>query len=216
MAAAEYAILVDLDAVALRAPPRTLVESAAAGLPLVYDISDQVIPAYGADTIAADLARLTTGAPVCRWYGGEFIGGRPAFFARLHAEIAAMWDAYCDDFASFHHQGDEILTTAALCRMVAAGVTVLDAGPVGVVGRYWSAPCLHPQKPLAWFESCFIAHLPCDKPFLARRPNGTFDAARFRSAYRRHVRIARVRGAARGLAKRGLAALRHGCGRASS
>ena len=39
-----YPILVDVDAVALRVPPQTLRNCAAAGLPLVYDSSDQVIP----------------------------------------------------------------------------------------------------------------------------------------------------------------------------
>ncbi len=207
----DYPILVDLDAVALRAPPQALSAAAGAGLPLVYDISDQVIPAYGEDTIAADLAVLTgPRAPMRRWYGGEFIAGPPAFFARLAGEIEAMWESYCRNIDVFHHQGDEMLTSAALCRMAAAGAPMLDSGPVAIVGRYWSVPHLHPQKPLAWFERCFILHLPCDKVFLARRPNEPFDAARFCRAYRRHLAWGAIPRGARQLAKRGLAALGRG------
>ena len=208
-----YPILFDVDAVALRVPPRTLRNCAAAGLPLVYDISDQVIPAYGEETIAADLALLSgSHSPICRWYGGEFIGGRPSFFARLGDEIATSWERYCQHFAGFHHQGDEILTSAALCRMIASGFPVLDAGPVGIVGRYWSIPPHHPQKPLAWFERCFLAHLPADKAFLARRANEPFDAARFCHAYRRHLALGTFRTAARQLAKRGLRVMGRGAG----
>ncbi len=124
----------------LRAPPHALVAAADARLPLVYDITDQEAPAFAAGTIEADLAVLTGPSPVARWYAGEFIAGPPAFFARLAGEIEAMWQSYCRNIDLFHHQGDEMLTSAALCRMVAAGVPVLDAGPVAIVGRYFSAP----------------------------------------------------------------------------
>jgi hypothetical protein len=203
-----YAVLIDLDSVALRAPPQALVAAADARLPLVYDISDQVTPAYGEDRIESDLAVLNGPVPVARWYAGEFIAGPPAFFARLAGEIAALWDGYSRNIDLFHHQGDEMLTSAALCRMVAAGVPVLDAGPVAIVGRYWSVPHLHPQKPLAWFERCFLVHLPCDKVFLARRANERFDAARFRRSYRRHLALGAIPNRARQFAKRGLASLR--------
>ncbi len=200
----DYPVLVDLDVVALRPPSASFSICASSGIPLVYDISDQVFPAYGEDTIVSDLETLTGhGVPVYRWYGGEFIGGPPDFFARLVGEIDRLWGAYCRNFASFHHQGDEMLTSAALCRMIAAGCIALDAGPIGGVGRFWGGQPLHPQKPIAWFERCFLAHLPVDKSYLAaqahRRP---FRACVFLRGYRRHRMAADQAARVLGLVKR--------------
>lgn len=198
-----YPILVDLDVVAMRSPSTPLRNCLSSGIPLVYDISDQVFPVFGEDTIAADLETLIgSGVPIRRWYGGEFIGGPPDFFARLVSEIDGFWDTYCRNFTVFHHQGDEMLTSAALCRMLASGFIALDAGPIGAIGRFWGGRPRHPQRPLAWFEQCFLAHLPGDKPYLAaqahRRP---FCADAFRRGYRWH-RLAADRMGLRNLVKR--------------
>jgi hypothetical protein len=187
-AADPYPILIDLDMVALRRPSPAFGACIEARLPMAYDISDQVFPAFGETTITGDLARLTgNAASITRWFGGEFIGGPPAFFGELIAHIDRLWAGYCGCYSSLHHKGDEGLTSPALCQMLQEGRVVVDAGPIGGVGRYWSNQPLHPQKPLAWFEQCFLLHLPSDKPFIARQSRRPFLADRFRRAYRRHL-----------------------------
>ena len=199
----DYALLVDLDAVALRPPSGQFTACIRAGMPMLYDISDQVLPLHGEQRIMSDLTRLAGGAlAVGRWYGGEFIGGPPRFFARLVGEIDRLWDRYCGDYGSFYHQGDETPTSAALCKMISEGCVAADVGPIGGVGRYWSWLPLQPQKPFWWFEECFLLHLPNDKHFLAaasgERP---FRAERFLRRYRRHLAVTRPRAQLRCLVK---------------
>lgn len=206
----DYPMLVDLDVVALHPPSTPFRVCVSSGIPLIYDISDQVFPVFGEETIASDLEALTgPEIPVRRWYGGEFIGGLPDFFSQLVDEIDRLWDAYCRNFAGFHHQGDEMLTSAALCRMLAAGCTALDAGPIGGIGRFWGGQPLHPQKPFAWIEQCFLAHLPGDKSYLAahaqRRP---FRADFFRRGYRWHRMAADQKSRVGRLVKRAIGARR--------
>jgi len=202
-AADDYPVLIDLDMVALRPPSTAFIACVSSGIPLVYDISDQVFPVFGEDTIAADLERLLgPQVPLRRWYGGEFTGGRPEFFAKLVEEIYRLWDAYISSFATFHHQGDEVLTSAALCKMLSEGWSALDAGPIGGVGRYWSGQPLHPQKPFAWVEQCFLAHLPGDKAYLAARAHRRpFRGDVFRREYRWHRLAVEQKSRVRSLAK---------------
>jgi hypothetical protein len=187
--AQSYSMLADLDMVALHPPSRAFAACVAAGIPMAYDISDQVFPAFGESVVVDDLTRLAGGQlAVARWFGGEFIAGPPEFFAQLLRHIDDIWDGYRRIYPSLHHQGDEALTSAALCRLIESGTVVIDAGPIAGIGRFWSRHRLHPQKPLPWFEQCFLLHLPGDKAFVARQAHAPFQPARFRQAYRRHLR----------------------------
>ncbi len=162
-----YVGLCDLDMVCNGDEPRCLQNLSAAGVPIFYDITDQVSPAYGHEVIIRDLQALHGMRSEGRWAGGEFIAGPPAFFKKLCATIDELFDAYLESLPTAHHVGDEALTSAALEVLRRRGVNVVDAGTLGIVGRYWSERPLHVQRPFAAYAGVFLLHLPSDKRFLA-------------------------------------------------
>lgn len=180
-----YVALCDLDMVCVNQIPVSLQNVIQARTPLCYDISDQVIPRYGAATLIRDIGRVRGEPSIGQWYGGEFIAGPPEFFAALAHQIERVYPAYLEHISSFHHTGDELPVTAALETMRSSGTYVADAGTLGLVGRYWSSGTLHPQRAFKHYESCFLLHLPADKNFLSafsKRPDASPKV--FVSAYR--------------------------------
>lgn len=163
----DYVGLCDLDMACIGRYPVCLHNIVKAKLPLYYDISDQVIPAYGHEIIINNLNLMHGLESEGRWCGGEFIAGTPDFFSRLVKEIDCIYAKYTANIAKMHHVGDEAFTTAALELLRRKGVCMLDAGTLGIVGRYWNTVTLHPQKPFAYYKRGFLLHLPADKNFLA-------------------------------------------------
>jgi hypothetical protein len=165
----EYAVLCDLDMVCINDLPRCLINNMNDRIPMCYDISDQVIPAYGHDVIIGDLETISGIRSEGRWSGGEFIAGPPEFYSKLVNEIDVVFERYVAAIDSLHHVGDEPSTSAALERMRKRGEYIADAGTLGIVGRFWNTDVLHAQKPFEYFAHCFLLHLPADKWFLARQ-----------------------------------------------
>ena len=163
----EYVGLCDIDMVCANGYPACLDNIVKAKLPLYYDISDQVIPAYGHEVIIDDLKIIHGIESEGRWCGGEFISGTPAFFSMLVDEIESIYPNYIANISNLHHVGDEAFTTAALELLRRKGVCIGDAGTLGIVGRFWNTHTLHCQKPFESFKKCFLLHLPADKRFLA-------------------------------------------------
>jgi hypothetical protein len=164
-----YAILCDLDVLCVNDIPRSFENMVSRRVPLFYDISDQVIPAYGYLPIIQDLQSLHDLDSEGRWAGGEFIAAPPAFFQLLVKEIDdGIYDRYLANLARAHHVGDEAVTSAALERLRTKGVYIGDAGTLGIIGRYWNARTMHSQRSFDYFRKLFLLHLPADKPFLAK------------------------------------------------
>jgi hypothetical protein len=184
-----YLGLIDLDMIAMAQLPTCLIELAERGIPVYYDISDQVIPAYGHDRIRFDMARLSTSICEARWSGGELIFGRPDFFESLARETDAIFRIYRDTHAELHHQGDEIITSAALEAMrFRDGLIMAEGGKLGIVGRYWSRPVKHSQPSFDYFSNAFLLHLPADKQWLANTAlHIASNPDKLRSEYRRHL-----------------------------
>lgn len=165
----QYVGLIDLDMVAVGNLPICLKNLVAARIPVCYDVSDQLIPAFGHDVILRDMQRL--GSDICagRWYGGELLMGTPEFFAALNKEATAIYDRYLELVDELFHKGDEMITSVALENLQRQGIYIADAGTLGIVGRFFSVPTVkHPQKSFKYFENCFLLHLPVDKDFLAQ------------------------------------------------
>jgi hypothetical protein len=164
-----YVGLVDLDAIAVSDLPVCLKNIIEAKIPACYDVSDQLIPAFGRDVILQDMQRLSPDICEGRWYGGELIVGTPDFFAELNEETQIIYERYIAIVNELFHKGDEMITSVALEKIQRNGRYVADLGTLGVVGRYFSVPTVkHPQKSFRYFENCFLLHLPVDKDFLAR------------------------------------------------
>ena len=102
--------LIDIDTLFLKALPQT-----PSGSLEVYDISDQVFPAYGKNRVVDDLQHVA-GRQLAdaRWYGGEYICGSKEQFAMLAEYIAQCWRRYKRSIGNLHHFGDEMVTSAAL------------------------------------------------------------------------------------------------------
>jgi hypothetical protein len=207
-----YACLCDLDMVCARPIPDALLRLVRDNVPVRYDISAQVIPAYGADVIARDLEALHGMRRSATWSGGEFIGGPSSFFAELTETIDRLFPRYLSALPTLHHVGDECATSAALEAMTARGVHIEDAGRSHIVGRYWSIPTRHRQAPWASYSTTGLLHLPADKVLLSRLASITdADLENVVAVYRRSL-MRSPRHLAR-CAKVALSNLRHAFGR---
>lgn len=164
---APYVGFCDLDMICINNIPHCLSENIAHQEPMIYDISDQVVPAYGQDTITRDIESILGSKSQGKWYGGEFIAGSPNFFAIMIREIDQLYNNYITNINKLHHVGDEAITTAALESLQKKGLQFIDAGKSKIVGRFWSIKVLHYQEKFDWYQDCFLLHLPADKKFLA-------------------------------------------------
>lgn len=164
----KYIGLCDLDMIASGANPLCLKNIVTAGIPIVYDISDQVIPAHSPEILMRDMKKISPKVLEGRWYGGEFISGTSNFFAMLVNEIENVFPTYVTEVHNIFHQGDEMLTSVALDLMRQKNVIISDGGTIGIVGRYWNNITLHHQRSFKYFKNSFLLHLPADKDFLAK------------------------------------------------
>lgn len=186
--------LCDLDMYCLRPLPEAALTVLANGIPIVYDITEQVEPAYGVETIRSDLATVSGSVGLTRWFGGEFICGAPAFFRELSNAVEQIYPRYLRAINQVHHVGDEMVTSCALGVMIDSGLVVADARDLGVVARYWNSKTRHRQSPFSAYQHCAMLHLPADKRFLAAlADHEPSDAQDFLRRYRGH----RVRGGLR-------------------
>lgn len=162
-----YFGLCDIDVVCINEIPQSLKTMIYHQIPVCYDISDQVIPAYGADVILRDMSVIGGIESEGRWMGGEFLAGPSAFFADLVKEIDTIYPDYVANIPTLHHIGDEALTSAGIERLRRQGRHVADAGTLLIIGRYWSGNVSHHQRPFDHYKNCFLLHLPSDKKFLS-------------------------------------------------
>lgn len=133
----------------------------------VYDISDQVFPAFGTTAVQDDLRRIMgVQHPFPRWYGGEFIIGNDRLFHYLHEECHRHLGTYIETSAGLHMSSDESLVSAALNNH--NGKLILaDAGVSGLVVRHWASKTLHVKRPSSVLSHSLFWHLPNAKDALA-------------------------------------------------
>jgi hypothetical protein len=182
-----YVGLCDLDMVCINDVPQCLIHNIKKGIPMCYDISDQVIPAYSHEVIIRDLTAVSGAESEGRWSGGEFITGTPGFFSRLIKGIDKIYGRYVKNIGKLHHVSDEMLTSASLERIRGNGEYVADAGTLGIVGRYWKSDILHVQRPFESYKGLFLLHLPGDKRFLAKMADKNPDSRAFIKMYSAHA-----------------------------
>jgi hypothetical protein len=184
-----YVGLLDLDMIAVNELPASLRSIIEQRIPACYDITEQVLSGVGRGTLIGDLSRFTQVSPEGRWIGGECIMGPPAFFAKLSTRVDALFAQYASCFDQLHHQGDEMLVSAALEDLRREGPYIAELGALGAVARYWSVPVKHGQKAFRWYQDSFLLHLPADKHFLAAQAvRAEYDRAAFLGRYRAHLR----------------------------
>ncbi len=184
-----YIGLIDLDAIAIGDLPLCFQNLVDEKTPIIYDITEQVVPIFGRDRILQDMQKLWPNITEARWSGGEFITGTPAFFNSLYSEISKLYDRYIDAIDSLHHHGDEMLTSVALAKLIHdEKIAIADGGELGIVGRFWSYPPKHAQPSFSCFEHLFLLHLPSDKKFLAKiNSEDAKSRDRFLQRYKRYL-----------------------------
>lgn len=133
----------------------------------VYDISDQVFPAYGTKVVQDDIRReMGVQHPFPRWYGGEFIIGNARLFGYLHEECQRQFGKFLGALTRLNHVGDECLISAALNNN-RENLTLADAGASGLVVRHWANRTLHAEKPSSVLSQSLFWHLPLSKDAVA-------------------------------------------------
>lgn len=187
-----YSVFCDLDMICINDIPRSLLFYAKHSIPMWYDISDQVIPAFGSDAVIRDLETILGTESEGRWSGGEFIAGEAEFFARLVEKIDSIFKDYITNISSFHHVSDEPPTSAALEQLRRENLYIADAGKLGIIGRFWSIAPLHPQKPFDYYKGCFLLHLPADKKFLSKLSTFSVDTTWNKESFIRRYTFYRI------------------------
>jgi hypothetical protein len=167
----EYSMLLDLDMICLGGAEEPLAGFIRDEIPLVYEISDQVIPAHGFARIYDDLNKFGPVGKDFRWFGGEFIAGNSIFFRELSELAMAALPRYQEIFQTLHHQGDEIITTYCLNQMQArrsANIPVNIGGP-DIVRRHHGKKTLHDERRLGQISNIAFLHMPTIKSLLSSR-----------------------------------------------
>jgi hypothetical protein len=162
----EYHVLIDSDVICINDLPVSLLNIEKKKLPMYFDITDQVFPAYGQAKIIMDKEKIMDASSLGLWAGGEFLAGDSEFFSKLYDKCMRFWTAYKEKYPLLRHQGDEMLVSCAIEEMLGEGIGLFDAGKLGVMYRHWSVKTLHISKPLEAAYKYFLIHLPADKDFL--------------------------------------------------
>lgn len=192
----EYFFLIDLDIVAIHFSEKIWAELVKSKSIAVFDITDSVIQECGFDVVFDDLRLINANAVFPRWYGGELVGGTGLFFLSLYSAVINLFPFYLNSYERLHHQGDEIIVSAAMANICFDGHAIVDVGALGLVSRYWSGLPRYSQKNFLFSRKSNLLHLPQDKVFLsnfADRFNCEFDVGRFLSLYARYLFVRKIR-----------------------
>jgi hypothetical protein len=146
--------------------PHALLELTSKSAACALDISNQVYAAYTHERVQRDV-RLLSGGQLAKWFGGEFLFGTTAFFRRLAEELNDIWPEYVVLRHIVHHQGDEMVISAALCRMLERNEDILCVQPGYAIVRWWNTVTSHRQVGLLSALRSELLHLPSDKNFIA-------------------------------------------------
>lgn len=195
--------ILDLDIIALRKISPQALSCIAKGGFLAYEISDQVFPAYGQGTVVENIRRIAQGKGGSRWFGGEFLLGQPSGFADLARATERVWPRYMAECRSLHHQGDEMVTTAALNDLIEEGFSLTNSSEFAAVKRFWSGRVHHRQPSFSDIEKKYsLLHLPQDKAFLLRlaQTSSTEPVSKWVDRYKQYLLIRQARNVVAGIA----------------
>lgn len=189
----DYVGLIDCDVVCINEMPDCFKNIIRYKTPLYYDITDQMVPAYGEERIINDKEKLGKTKSIGLWAGGEFIAGPPDFFERLFKEIESIKENYFRNFDSFLHQGDEMLTSVAIENMLLkSNERIIDAGVLSIIARFWSYKPIHVQRSIGVYTNHFLLHLPSDKKFIINLNENDLKGEGFFRNYKQHLFISRA------------------------
>ena len=184
-----YNVLCDLDIICINPLPVAFWRAISLGVPLTYEITDQMRPALGSERMQRDLDVVAGREVEGRWFGGEFVAGPSNFFCTLSGHVKDVMPRYLRHLHHLGHKSDETPLSAAIGLMRLEGVPVGDAGHSGVVHRHWGVSTRHSQRDTAYWQDTFLLHLPSDKTFLAGSHEWEYSS--FVQRYSKHTRARR-------------------------
>ena len=162
----DYVALIDLDMLCINSAPQSLIDAIESKTGLYYDITNQVVPAYGEASIKDQLESILQRPTSTQWSGGEFLAGSPEFFGRLAHAAESIFERYLEVSVGKTRVGNEPYQNAAIHILREEGVSMADAGALNIVSRFWNMPVKHPQPGFSHFSKSFLLHLPVDKHIL--------------------------------------------------
>ncbi len=133
---------------------------------VVYDISDQVFPAYGAAKVIGDIELVAGNSFIdCKWFGGELIAGSKLGLSRLIEKARELLPRYFEHIGKLHHVGDEMFVTASINTLLQepTGLKIVSQNPYRLISRHWSR---HTDRPLSFHMQHNFIHCPGSKPVL--------------------------------------------------
>ncbi|HYM92703.1 MAG TPA: hypothetical protein VET23_01075, partial [Chitinophagaceae bacterium] len=111
----EYSLLLDTDILCINPIPQNLKNCIVNNIPVYYDITNQVFPAYGRKVIISDKNKIMNiHSSIGLWAGGEFLGGPGAFFKQMYNNIQQMSKVYFSSYKNYHHEGNETLFSSGI------------------------------------------------------------------------------------------------------
>jgi hypothetical protein len=182
----EYSVLLDNDIICINNMPENFKNIIGSDIPMCYDITDQVYPAYGRMKIIQDKSLIMGIESIGNWAGGEFIGGSKTFWAELYNRCMGYWENYKQYYKNVHHQSDEMLVSCAIEKFIRDKESIINIGSIGGVSRFWSIKTLHIGKPIEALYDNFLLHLPADKRFLSNYQY--IDTVQFINDYKKFLK----------------------------
>jgi hypothetical protein len=189
----KYVFLIDNDITCLNSAPAHLKGIIELGIPMFYDVTNQIIPSETRAVVLRDKQKVSSDNLIGLWFGGEFMAGPPSYFRDLVNEIDQIKESYFSNYASLFHASDEMLSAVAIERMIIKGYKILDAGGLDIIGRFWSPKPRHSQHPFDAYRNHFLLHLPSDKRFLISLEDGDLEKDIFISKYKKYLQKRRIR-----------------------
>lgn len=157
-------IVLDSDVIALKEIDDYIVDRISNAGIAVFDISDQVFPAYSYSVVVNDLEKITN----CRltnprWYGGEFIAVTKIGLSKLLPLVDDCFTRYLNHIDDLHHLGDEMFISSAINLLTINHNEVIEVGAVQLITRHWSGNL---YRDFIWFKEGNFIHCPGNKKLL--------------------------------------------------
>ncbi len=164
-----YSFLIDLDTVCININKikimKNLKSNKIVGL---YNRTEETIESYSKEKVKKDLEFLLENKlKNVKWFGGEFISGKPSFFKFMWKNCRKIEKKYFKSKNIFFHNGDEMLTNPILNKKK---IKYFDVGKKKIIYRYWNNATNHKQKTFDEIKKYVFLHLPADKKLLSQIP----------------------------------------------
>lgn len=186
----EYSIILDNDCVMVNDLPVNYINAMNAGMASVYQITEQVTPAYGIKKVMSDVLAINGNSNLGLWFGGEIFGGLSSHFQLLNNSYCQLVEKFNYNISKFNHCGDENILTNFIQEQMLGNNSFFDLGQTKVISRFWSCKTMHFPTHWKTVAESSLLHLPGDKDFLSNyvlKTKYCFEPDHFRRSYQEYL-----------------------------